>query len=38
MRNLDIADTRSKLDLYRAQGQLDKKNFGLVGEIESGKE
>jgi argininosuccinate synthase len=38
MRNLDIADTRSTLDLYRAQGQLDKKNFGLVGEIESGKE
>ena len=35
MRNLDIADTRSKLDLYRAQGQLDAKNFGIVGEIES---
>lgn len=37
MRNLDIADTRSKLDLYRAQGQLDAKNFGLVGELESGQ-
>ena len=36
MRNLDIADTRSKLDLYRTQGQLDAKNFGIVGEIESG--
>jgi argininosuccinate synthase len=36
MRNLDIADTRSKLDLYRSQGQLDAKNFGIVGEIESG--
>ncbi len=38
MRNLDIADTRSKLELYRTQGQLDKKNFGLVGELESDKE
>ena len=38
MRNLDIADTRSKLELYRQQGQLDKKNFGLVGELESDKE
>jgi len=37
-RNLDIADTRSKLEIYRAQGQLDKKNFGLVGELESDKE
>lgn len=36
MRNLDIADTRAKLDLYRSQGQLDAKNFGIVGEIESG--
>lgn len=37
MRNLDIADTRAKLDLYRNQGQLDAKNFGLVGELESGQ-
>ena len=36
MRNLDIADTRAKLELYRAQGQIDAKNFGLVGELESG--
>ena len=36
MRNLDIADTRAKLELYREQGQIDAKNFGLVGELESG--
>lgn len=35
MRNLDIADTRAKLELYRNQGQLDAKNFGIVGELES---
>lgn len=35
MRNLDIADTRAKLELYRTQGQLDAKNFGIVGELES---
>lgn len=35
MRNLDIADTRAKLELYRSQGQLDAKNFGIVGEIEN---
>ena len=35
MRNLDIADTRAKLEMYRAQGQLDAKNFGIVGELES---
>jgi argininosuccinate synthase len=35
MRNLDIADTRAKLDIYRAQGQLDGKNFGIVGQLES---
>jgi argininosuccinate synthase len=34
MRNLDIADTRAKLEMYRSQGQLDAKNFGIVGEIE----
>ncbi|MFM6971256.1 MAG: argininosuccinate synthase, partial [Rhodoluna sp.] len=30
MRNLDIADTRSKLDLYRKQGQLDGGQFELT--------
>ena len=36
MRNLDIADTRSKLELYASQGQLGDGQFKLVGEIESG--
>ncbi len=36
MRNLDIADTRSKLELYRIQGQIGKGNFELI-EIEDGK-
>ena len=36
MRNLDIADTRSKLELYRTQGQIGKGNFELI-EIEVGK-
>jgi argininosuccinate synthase len=30
MRNLDIADTRSKLDLYRKQGQIDGRNLELT--------
>jgi argininosuccinate synthase len=30
MRNLDIADTRAKLDLYRKQGQLDGGQFELT--------
>jgi argininosuccinate synthase len=30
MRNLDIADTRQKLDLYRRQGQLDGGQFELT--------
>jgi len=30
MRNLDIQDTRSKLDLYRQQGQLDGGQFELT--------
>jgi argininosuccinate synthase len=34
MRNLDIADTRQKLEMYRDQGQIDKGNFDLV-EIEN---
>jgi argininosuccinate synthase len=34
MRNLDIADTRAKLDLYAAQGQLGGSDFDLIKEIE----
>lgn len=30
MRNLDIADTRQKLDLYRKQGQIDGGQFELA--------
>ena len=30
MRNLDIADTRAKLDLYRKQGQIDGGNLELT--------
>jgi argininosuccinate synthase len=30
MRNLDIADTRTKLDLYRKQGQIDGGNLELT--------
>ena len=36
IRNLDIADTRAKLELYRSQGQLDSAQFGLVGNLEVG--
>ena len=36
MRNLDIADTRAKLEMYRNQGQIGKGNFDLV-ELEDGK-
>lgn len=36
MRNLDIADTRQKLELYRAQGQLDDHSFGIVGKLQGG--
>jgi argininosuccinate synthase len=35
MRNLDIADTRAKLELYTKQGQLGASEFKLIGEIES---
>jgi argininosuccinate synthase len=35
MRNLDIADTREKLELYRSQGQLGQGAFTLIPEIES---
>ena len=38
MRNLDIADTRSKLELYASQGQLGDGQFKLVSEIENSKE
>ncbi len=36
MRNLDIADTRAKLELYRAQGQLGGGDFQLIGQLENG--
>ena len=35
MRNLDIADTREKLELYSAQGQLAS-HADLVGQLETG--
>ncbi|MBP7897687.1 MAG: argininosuccinate synthase [Candidatus Planktophila sp.] len=35
MRNLDIADTREKLELYRSQGQLGQGEFTLIREIEN---
>ena len=34
MRNLDIADTRAKLEMYRSQGQLGDGEFKLIGELE----
>ncbi len=37
IRNLDIADTRAKLELYRSQGQLGGGEFKLITEIENGK-
>ncbi len=36
MRNLDIADTRAKLELYAAQGQLLDGTVRLVGQLASG--
>lgn len=36
MRNLDIADTRAKLELYAAQGQLGSRHVDLVGELTPG--
>ena len=36
MRNLDIADSRSKLELYAAQGQLTGGQQVLVGQLEAG--
>ena len=37
MRNLDIADTRAKLELYAAQGQLGGADFELIKEIGNDK-
>jgi argininosuccinate synthase len=34
MRNLDIEETRAKLDLYASQGQLSSSEFKLINEIE----
>ena len=34
MRNLDIADTRAKLEIYTKQGQLGSGDFRLIAEIE----
>lgn len=36
MRNLDIADTRTKLELYAAQGQLGAGHVELVGRLDAG--
>jgi len=36
MRNLDIADTRAKLELYASQGQLGPGHVQLVGQLRSG--
>ncbi|MBK6886310.1 MAG: argininosuccinate synthase [Tetrasphaera sp.] len=36
MRNLDIADSRAKLELYAAQGQLGVGHVELVGQLEPG--
>ncbi|MEJ6607540.1 MAG: argininosuccinate synthase [Candidatus Planktophila sp.] len=37
MRNLDIADTRAKLEMYRDQGQLGAGEFKLIREIGEGE-
>jgi argininosuccinate synthase len=34
MRNLDIADTRAKLEMYRDQGQLGGGEFKLIRQLE----
>ncbi len=36
MRNLDIADSRAKLEQYAAQGQLVARHQALVGDLEPG--
>jgi argininosuccinate synthase len=38
MRNLDIADTRAKLEMYSVQGQLGSGDFKLVREIGQSKD
>jgi len=35
MRNLDIADTRTKLEMYASQGQLGDGQFQLIKELEA---
>lgn len=35
MRNLDISDTREKLEMYRSQGQLGQGEFTLIREIDN---
>ncbi len=37
MRNLDIADSREKLEIYASKGQLAGNPSKLVGELQSGK-
>jgi len=37
MRNLDIADTRAKLEMYASQGQLGDGQFKLINEIDNKK-
>jgi argininosuccinate synthase len=37
MRNLDIADTRAKLELYASQGLLRSGDFELIEEIGNDK-
>ena len=37
MRNLDIADTRAKLEMYAKQGQLSGGQANLVGELTDGE-
>jgi argininosuccinate synthase len=36
MRNLDIADSRQKLELYAGQGKLGEGQYELVGRLEPG--
>jgi argininosuccinate synthase len=36
MRNLDIADTRAKLEMYAGQGQLGASHIDLVGRLQPG--
>jgi argininosuccinate synthase len=37
MRNLDIADSRAKLEIYAAESRLLDKHVHLVGQLESGR-